>query len=959
MPMLRIIASGTAIIAAIAVFRAIFINRLPKRVFVIAWELAMLRLLIPITLELPVLPAVEPEKTVTAPAAYEDIGVPDSYIPPYAPKTEGQDIIRPQTAYSNAAAPTEASPAPVQKAKRKFPWLRIWAFGASAMGLYYLASYLYIFRKLKDSLPVENSYVKDWLFVYRRERKVSVRYSDRVNSPLTYGVFRPTIVLPKDLTCCDENRLGYILEHEFAHVKHYDALKKPIAAAVLCLNWFNPLVWLLYYLYNRDIELWCDECVLKSQGGRNIRSDYAMTLITMEELRGHSTLVSAFRKNSVEERIVSIMKFKKLTFISAIAAVLVVAAITVTIIAVSVEPVPKKAEDNPEDLSGQDMSITGPAMMMQMHYVYDENAKQGRDFLNLSKGEHVAAVYKFDREVTQEEADALSACGILNGEKVYKTVKTLAVGDMAVCLFTAPEDGEYSFSVNFDPDGSAINFTAGAFTTPEEGEDSFSVSYGTINFTAGAYLKNAEDGTFGGAAIDDSEFENAEPVEIDPAATPLPKEENTPQVNEDSDGGHLTDALPYAPDGTLDETDRLAERHMTITGPAAMMQIHDVYDENGQHGWDLLNLSKGENVAVIFELDREVSPEEAEALSACGIADGKTVYRTTKTIADGSRAISLFTAPKDGEYSFSANFGLDGVSVGFTAGAYIQSAENGEFGGAEPVEVDPSSERSYGDGDSLVNVRIYENGMGEMFYNLYTAVGGLPICLQLDPADAKNIGLDGIESGGTLTVPREDFTGWILGDGENLSAGMTCYDDVLGYVILNNTDGEYSVIEDLHNSINKIAEGLPQEKVTLEIAKKAIMDIIDFGPGDTVEVTEVRNISGARASDNGDGTWHLETGTYELIWGFDGTDRGLDYRLPVQIIYSKGGAETMLCDTTESETSALSYNPGQRVLTFNVVAEGDYRFYIKNIGDHSLPLNTLALVSIGESHNDVPYLEVK
>ena len=86
--------------------------------------------------------------------------------------------------------------------------------------------------------------------------------------------------------------------------------QKILFAAVLCIHWFNPLVWVMYVLANRDIELSCDAWVIRMMGEKN-RSSYALMLIKMEEKRsGMSALYSHFGKNAISERIEAIMKFK-------------------------------------------------------------------------------------------------------------------------------------------------------------------------------------------------------------------------------------------------------------------------------------------------------------------------------------------------------------------------------------------------------------------------------------------------------------------------------------------------------------------------------------------------------------------------------------------------------------------------------------------------------------------------
>src|SRR5699024_8410929 len=95
----------------------------------------------------------------------------------------------------------------------------------------------------------------------------------------------------------DTRRLKYVLTHELIHIKRFDMLAKYVLVAALCIHWFNPLVWVMYILANRDLELSCDEAVVKTFG-ENEKSSYANTLISLAESRNRwIPLYSNFSKN--------------------------------------------------------------------------------------------------------------------------------------------------------------------------------------------------------------------------------------------------------------------------------------------------------------------------------------------------------------------------------------------------------------------------------------------------------------------------------------------------------------------------------------------------------------------------------------------------------------------------------------------------------------------------------------
>lgn len=149
----------------------------------------------------------------------------------------------------------------------------------------------------------------------------------RISSPLTFGVLRPVILVPKKTDWTDETALRYVLEHEFVHIQRFDVLSKLLLIAAVCVHRFNPLGWVMYVLTNRDLELSCDETVLRRFGG-DIRAAYARVLIRMEAARGgFAPLCNHFGKNAIEERI---------TIVSLGLAALLVAG-TVTVFATSAQ----------------------------------------------------------------------------------------------------------------------------------------------------------------------------------------------------------------------------------------------------------------------------------------------------------------------------------------------------------------------------------------------------------------------------------------------------------------------------------------------------------------------------------------------------------------------------------------------------------------------------------------------
>lgn len=296
--------AGGFMIAVIVIVRAVTVNKLPKQFFGVLWAVAGLRLTLPFSIP-------SPASIYTAASGL------------------GVTVRRPGLLLSQTAPGTDTAPVPV--------WLIVWSAVAVICALIFLVTHLRSRREYAASLPVESPFVSSWLEVHRLRRPVRVRYSDRITAPLTYGFLWPVILLPKELDWTDEERLAFILTHELAHIRRFDALWKWVLAAVLCLHWFNPLVWVMYLLANRDLELCCDSFVV-ARCGRETRAVYALTLVGMEEKRSHFTpFASSFAKNALEERIIAIMKTKKVT-LAGVAVALVLVTVVITVFATSATP---------------------------------------------------------------------------------------------------------------------------------------------------------------------------------------------------------------------------------------------------------------------------------------------------------------------------------------------------------------------------------------------------------------------------------------------------------------------------------------------------------------------------------------------------------------------------------------------------------------------------------------------
>lgn len=277
------------------------LKRAPKWVNVLLWGMVALRLMLPFSIEsaLSLIPSAEtlsPEVVRFDPAPTITSGV--EFI---------DNAVNPSLSESFAAAPL-ASVNPLYVWTYLAGW--VWLIGLAAMLLYALVSYLRLRRRVSASIPLwENIYV-----------------CDEVASPFILGIVRPRIYLPSTL---DEAQRGSVLSHERAHLARRDHWWKPLGFALLAVYWFNPLLWLAYTLLCRDIELACDERVLRGMDAGQVK-DYSSALLACSVPRRMlAACPLAFGEVGVGARVKNALRYKKPAFwvVAASVAVCIVVAV--------------------------------------------------------------------------------------------------------------------------------------------------------------------------------------------------------------------------------------------------------------------------------------------------------------------------------------------------------------------------------------------------------------------------------------------------------------------------------------------------------------------------------------------------------------------------------------------------------------------------------------------------------
>ena len=298
--LLNLSISASWLVLAVLVLRLVS-KRSPKWMNVLLWGMVALRLMLPFSIEsaLSLIPSAEtlsPEVVRFDPAPTITSGV--EFI---------DNAVNPSLSESFAAAPL-ASVNPLYVWTYLAGW--VWLIGLGAMLLYALVSYLRLRRRVSVSLCVrENIYL-----------------CDAISSPFILGVVKPRIYLPSGL---DEVQRQNVLSHERAHLARRDHWWKPLGFALLAVYWFNPVLWLAYALLCRDIELACDERVIRTMDESAVKTYSTVLLACSMPRKAVITCPLAFGEVGVKERVRNALRYKKPAFwvIAASVAVCVVVAV--------------------------------------------------------------------------------------------------------------------------------------------------------------------------------------------------------------------------------------------------------------------------------------------------------------------------------------------------------------------------------------------------------------------------------------------------------------------------------------------------------------------------------------------------------------------------------------------------------------------------------------------------------
>lgn len=304
------------LILAVLVLRLVF-RKAPKWIFCALWGLVGLRLICPFSIEssFSMVPRSVGDGTLVEEWADYYVGdtwiIEDSSIYYDAAVFNGREPILAEDGSYYVVAAYDQLGAPRTVENTVVPILGwIWVVGIVAMLVYFWNSYRQLMQRVSTAVPLQGN----------------IKQSEQIDMPFVLGFFRPVIYIPHKITDSD---LEYVIAHEKAHIRRKDHWWKPVGFLILSVYWFNPLLWVAYVLLCKDIELACDEKVIRSLGSEQ-RQDYSLALLNCSIKRYRiAACPLAFGEVSVKERVKSVMSYKKPAFW--IAAVGVIACVVVAV----------------------------------------------------------------------------------------------------------------------------------------------------------------------------------------------------------------------------------------------------------------------------------------------------------------------------------------------------------------------------------------------------------------------------------------------------------------------------------------------------------------------------------------------------------------------------------------------------------------------------------------------------
>ena len=341
MPYYLMMLYGSIMIVMVLILRALFRNRLPKFVFPVLWCVVLARFVIPFSVSSPLsipipwnyLSPIEITYTVdgdsVAATVLEDVPVfeftaDDAQI--------GYDDISGTLTMTEDVSTQTENLSDYAYGSIFYHFFTgqeilfvIYVLGIAAVaGILGWQKFLYI-KRLQTGLLIENNETINSMLRDMGMGHVLVFSNDEIASPMVCGMLNPRIYLPTKMDFRDTMLLRHVLAHETMHIRRKDNWIKCVMLIVLCLNWFNPLIWLMSKYLASDLEAACDAAVIR-QFDEEGKKDYAYSLLAMAVSGSRTSLLySAFSKTEVEKRMKNILSYKKMTALALLFTVLLMA----------------------------------------------------------------------------------------------------------------------------------------------------------------------------------------------------------------------------------------------------------------------------------------------------------------------------------------------------------------------------------------------------------------------------------------------------------------------------------------------------------------------------------------------------------------------------------------------------------------------------------------------------------
>ena len=487
-------AYGSIAVLLVLVLRVLF-RKVPKKTVVLFWIVAAIRLVCPFNFETPMSLLNLAPQTVRSsldPSGADDVQKVRVAEAPHE-STETDEPVWEQVTVMNDSegaygfsleteAGAETAANPLSEAATGDTGVTVsgivflvWVLGAAAVVIYVTVGFMRTNRLVARLFRRSGRYLE----------------SERISTPFVYGIFSPKICVPASL---DVSEKDYMLLHEQIHVKNHDALIKAFAIVVLCLHWFNPLVWVAVRLCMSDLEMRCDEEVVDILGER-IRKDYCLSIVNhAAEDSGIRAFTTAFAKKSISRmeikmRIKNLINYKKVSKLTTLTVLITALAATLILTSCAENPTPGETPEAETPAAEKTELVLGKNDGIISLSVEGEATTPGYSkSYTVEAGVEDPSSVKVSREQGIGDDPAKTYIVVTDVDGNVTKYVHIEKEDGTVALQNAEtneivEEGELAYSVTIGPEGEMvtspepITVRGGEETTTTEGEAAESVYF--------------------------------------------------------------------------------------------------------------------------------------------------------------------------------------------------------------------------------------------------------------------------------------------------------------------------------------------------------------------------------------------------------------------------------------------------------------------------------------------------